>query len=246
MELNLRSSHRTNAVNVSPSSFVQQGTVDWPSLAKVSVNASISVLTRFSGCGVEIWTASLAQVICGTIRLSVQGEYHLNESLSKLRSFSSSGDLMYFGFGIKHIVRFLADSTEGMATVAICSALAEVHSSEVSTRILQEYVKLYSADAGKNLTPSYRQWEALIRACSGVLAQSPFGEIVDFFTRFHSLEGLVGEPSHVACAMEGLAKISNGRMKSMVLIGNAECGFLAAFAQWFLDLKVVIQNADGK
>ena len=58
------------------------------------------------------------------MRLSVQVEYCLNEALSRLHSFSSFGDLMHFGFGIKHIIRTLADSVEGMATIALCSALA--------------------------------------------------------------------------------------------------------------------------
>ena len=57
---------------------------------------------------------------------------------------------------------------------------------------------------------------------------------------------MVGELSQVACAMEGLAKISSGRMKSMVLIGKSKCSFLAAFAQWFLDLKVIIQDTAGE
>ena len=84
MEIQLRdtqrSAERANLINVSPSSFVQQGTVDWSSLARASVTASISVLTRLSGCGVEPWTATVASVILGTIKLSTQGEANVNEA----------------------------------------------------------------------------------------------------------------------------------------------------------------------
>ena len=69
--------------------------------------------------------------------------------------------------------------------------------------------------------------------CSGVLARSPFGSIVQFFTNFHPRdrrEHKCGDPQQVARALEGLAKISSGLMRSMVLIGNAECGFVAAIA----------------
>ena len=250
MELQLRSSQRLSdrsvaGTPVSPSSFVQQGTVDWSTLARASINASVSVITRLSGCGVELWTASLAQVILGTIRLSSEGESRLNEALAKLHSFSSHGNYIYFGFGVKHLVRTLAETSEGMATVAICSSIAEVHSLAISTQIIQEYVKLHSANADVSLMPSVRQWEALVNSCSGVLARSPFGSVVEFFMRFHAQIHMCADPKQVARALEGLARISSGLMKSMVLIGSSECGFVAAVAQWLLDLHVVVQNAAG-
>lgn len=241
----IRLSDRTTATPVSPSSFVQQGTVDWTRLANASVNASVSVLTRLSGCGVELWTVSLAQVILGTIRLSAEGESHLNEALDKLHSFGSYGNAMLFGFGVKHIVRTLADSSEGMATVAICAAITEAHGMAISTQIVQEYAKLFGTYSDGALMPSYRQWEALVNACSGVLSRSPFGSIAEFFMKFSSHEHICGEPAQIARALEGLAKISGGRMKSMVLMGNSECGFLAAIAQWLLGLRVVVQTATG-
>lgn len=252
MELQLRNRNISNsgpATSVSPSSFVQQGTVDWPTLARVIVQASGPVLKRLAGAGVESWTAALAQVVIGTFQLSPRGEAHLNEALGKLKSFGSAGELMYFGFGVTHIVRTLAESREGMATIAICAAVAEVHGREMSPMIIQEYAQLYNADATGNMMPSYRQWEALVRSCSGVLAQSTFGIVVEFFKRFHPRkdepDSSCGEPKQVAHALEGLAKISSGLMKSMVLKGNSECAFLAAIAHWLLDIRVVIQDTSG-
>ena len=57
-----------------------------------------------------------------------------------------------------------------MAMVAICAAVAEVHGPEMFTLIIQEYAQLYNSDATGNLMSSYRQWEALVRSCSGILA----------------------------------------------------------------------------
>ena len=249
MELQVRSrqisSGTETATSVSPSAFIQQGTVDWPYLARASVRASVSVLTRLSGGGVELWTAAFAQVLLGTVRLSTEGEAHVNGALAKLHSFGTHGNLIYYGFGVKHIVRTLADSAEGMATLAICSSIVEVHSPSISTQILQEYAKLYGSNSEGNLMPSFRQWECLVNSCSGVLATSPFGSVVEFFMRFCPSAHTCGDPKEVARALEGLARISSGLMKSMVLIGNSECGFLAAIAQWLLSLRVVIQNTAG-
>ena len=252
MELQVRNNQLSatgaTIATVSPSSFVQQGTVDWPSLAKVSVNASVSVLTRFSGCGVEIWTTAFAQIVLSTLRLSVSGELHLNEALAKLHSFGSYGNVMHFGFGIKHVVRILADSSEGMAVVAFCAAVAESHSLPFSTQVIQVYAKIYSAKAASNITSSYRQWEVLVRSCSEVLAQSSFGLVVEFFVRFHRsinrFETRCGTPAQIASALQSLAKIFNGNMRSMTLIDESECGFVAVIAQWLLSLNVVVQNAD--
>ncbi|MCJ1476271.1 hypothetical protein MMC13_004937 [Lambiella insularis] len=249
MELQLRSSQRVSgrqvSTPVSPAYFVQQGTIDWSSLARASVNASVSVLTRLSSCGVELWTLAVAQIILGNIHLSAEGESGISDALAKLHSFGSYGNLMYFGFGVKHIIRTLADSSEGMATLVICSSIAEIHGLAISTQIVAEYAKLYNEQSDSSFLPSARQWGALIQACSGALSRSPFGSVVEFFMKFHPQVHMCGDPKQVARALEGLAKISNGLMKSMVLVGNAECGFLAAIAQWLLGLRVVVQNAAG-
>lgn len=249
MELQLRnrqvSSGGPSYTTVRPSSFAQQGTVDWPSLADASINASVSFLTRLSGCGVELWTAAVAQVIFGNLKVSVEGERRIQHALSKLHSFGSFGNVMHFGFGVKHIVRTFADSAEGVATIALCAALTEVHSTSVSVEILQEFATLYNPGDGGNLMPSFRQWDALLASCSGVLSASPFGSIVEFFLGLESgeLSPLSGHPKEIAKAFEGLAKLSTGLMKSMVLEGHTECGFLAAFAYWILGLRVTVKNA---
>ena len=248
MELQLRNRHINsggpNYTAVRPSSFAQQGTVDWPSLANASINASVSFLTRLSGCGVELWTAAVAQVIFGNLKISVEGERRIQHALSKLHSFGSFGNVMHFGFGVQHIVRTFADSAEGMATIALCAALTEAHSTSVSVEILHEFAKLYHPGDGGTLMPSFRQWEALLASCSGVLSASPFGSIVEFFLCLESgeLRPLSGEPKEIAKALEGLAKLSSGLMKSMVLEGHSECCFLAAFAYWILGLRVTVKN----
>ena len=85
----------------------------------------------------------------------------------------------------------------------------------------------------------------MLASCSGVLSASPFGSVVEFFLSLESgnLKPLSGEPKEIAKAFEGLAKLSSGLMKSMVLEGNSECGFLAAFAHWLLGLRVTVKNA---
>ena len=94
--------------------------------------------------------------------------------------------------------------------------------------------------------PSFRQWEALVNCCSGVLSTSLFGNLVEFFMGFRAKSHVHGDAKQVAHALQGLFKISSGMMRSMVVVGNSECGFLAAFAHFFLSLRVVVQNSAGE
>ena len=206
-------------------------------------------MSRLASAGEEISTVVFAEAILGAFQLSAISQVHLNEALRKLKSFFNARNLMDPSFLVKYIVHFVADSVAGMTTIAICAAVTEVHSLKASTFIIQEYAQLCGTGTKLFSIPSYRQWEILVKGCSGILAQSPFRLAFDFFKaicpRAETQNAACGGPKQVALALRGLAMISKGDMKSMKMKGSSECALLAAIAQWVLDLKVVIQYASG-
>ena len=111
---------------------------------------------RISGCRVELWTAAVAHVILGNLHIGFEGERCIQHALSKLHSFGRFGNVMDFGFGVKHIVRTFADSAEGMATTALYAALIEAHSTSVSVEILRGSTKVYQPGDGGTLMHSFR------------------------------------------------------------------------------------------
>ena len=85
--------------------FAQQGNVDWVSLGQTQFSASIAVLGRLSSAGVEPLTVAVGQAICSRIPLGIHGEKVLAEAMSRLRASSSFGDVIWFGVGVRHILR---------------------------------------------------------------------------------------------------------------------------------------------
>ncbi|KAI9706332.1 MAG: hypothetical protein M1820_004908 [Bogoriella megaspora] len=235
--------------SVSSGDFSQSGTIDWVGFLKATAEASISILTRLSGSGVEPLTVLVAEKLCSQLQLSSDGQKNILEGLSSLRAFGSFGDVLWFGFGVRHVTRTLAQTREGLGCVAICAALAETHSSEVSALVLSAMADL--SDVPRQASPSISQWKKLVEACSGCLAKSAFPQLVGHFTglcrsvgHFTVVEAC--EPRDLAQALGALARISDGHLDSITIKGGPDCGWLGAVAQWLLGLSVSFQNDDDE
>ncbi|MCJ1249457.1 hypothetical protein MMC30_006681 [Trapelia coarctata] len=242
--------------NGNASSFMQQGQVDWVQLSKLGVSTTVSTLARLSFANVDPFTCSVAQAISSQFKLSHQGQLRLSEALEFLKCFSSLGKVMWYGFGVKHVVHVLAQTTQGMTVIALCAGLSEVMSTEMAAIILDELARAYGAPEG--LRPSLLQWGDLICTCAGTLASTNFGIIAEKFMAFKGDSILVGgrmfmdetsirrlgAPTFVAKALEAVARLSTGSLTSIELKGGGVCGFIAAIGYWFLGLNVEIRSGD--
>ncbi|ENH62286.1 hypothetical protein FOC1_g10015254 [Fusarium oxysporum f. sp. cubense race 1] len=94
--------------------FQQQGTVDWTRIMSGSVTFSVDVLSRLSKAGVEAFTIYAARAIFSNVKLGPNGELRLHRALDKLSAFPSFGKALWFGFGVKHIIWSMQESTEGL------------------------------------------------------------------------------------------------------------------------------------
>jgi hypothetical protein len=153
--------------------FTTTGQVDWAGLGRMQLSASVAVLGRLSAAGVEPLTVAVGQAMCSRIPLGVHGEKVLMEAMGKLKAFSSYGDLIWFGVGVRHILRTLVQTSQGASLVALCAALAECHSTPTAALIMFEMSKVLGSP--EDLRPSYDQWKALAKVCSSVLAVTTFG-----------------------------------------------------------------------
>ncbi|MCJ1433648.1 hypothetical protein MMC27_003012 [Xylographa pallens] len=231
--------------------LVQQGSVDWGSLAQHTVSFSVEILSRFSKAGVELITVAVGQALFSQFNLPASGQQRLQESLARLRAFSSYGNILWFGIGIKHIVRSLAETEQGASCTAVCACLAVTYDTTFSARILK--VLCDSLAAPKSLTPSLSQWASLVDVCAGALTSSQFPRLVEGLTllivppmtRVKPVLREATTPEALGLALLELAKISNGTLRSVVFHGGADCGWLAAVAEWLLSLRVEIINEKG-
>lgn len=112
----------------SSSNFAQQGTVDWVAVSQTTFSASVAILSRLSRAGLQPLTVAIAQALSINIPIGVHGEKQLNNAMSGLKAFGSFGDVIFFGFGVQHVLRVLVQTSQGASSVALVASLTEGHS----------------------------------------------------------------------------------------------------------------------
>ena len=231
--------------------MVQQGSVDWGALANSSFTFSVAVLNRISKANIDALTIAVAQTMFSPFNFHANGQKRLHDSLSKLKAFSSTSNVLWFGIGLKHVVRSLADTEQGACCVAVCACLSVSYNSFMGGQILKEICD--SSHVPSDYRPSLTQWAALFDVCAGAVAVSQFPRKVEGFTKIMvapevrrtvSLPG-AGPPEPIAAALLDLAKVSRGQLRHVVLHGSIDCAWLGAVAEWLLSLRVEVLDASG-
>lgn len=138
---NSSNSNALVASDRSGSSFSQQGSLDWVALGRTQYSASIAVLGRLAKAGIDTLTVAFGQAMCLKLPIGPHGEKVLAESMGTLTAKSFAGDLIWFGIGVRHILRELVQTSQGCSLVALCAALTEAHSIPVSALVLYEIAK---------------------------------------------------------------------------------------------------------
>lgn len=235
------------------SNWSQQGSLDWGQLAHLSMTLSVEVISRLSKAGVEPLTVAMGQAICSQFRVPADSQDRVSQAVKKLKAVSSYGDLLWFGFGVKHIIRSLAESEQGISSVGLCGCLSvsfdPTYSAQVLRRLAQE------RNIPGILAPSIAQWRALISVCSGSLLASHFPNMVEGFSRLWCESpgfGRLGTPARPTAvealvkAIDGISNVSNGSLASVTITGESTCAWLAALSEWLFSLHVRVVDQDGK
>ncbi|KAL4885422.1 hypothetical protein BJY04DRAFT_214221 [Aspergillus karnatakaensis] len=230
-------------------SFAQQGTVDWTQLARSTVTLSLEVLSRLNQAGVETFTLAVGQAVFSPFLIPPESQRKIQSVLSDLKPFSSYGNILWFGFGIKHVVRLLVESEEGIACVALCGGLAVSYDKFYCAQVLRCLTEHQSAPS--HLKPSILQWSNLINVCSGSLATSDFSNIVEGLCLLWNDKDLdyrkqrgATTPAALAKALTTLSAVSCGAIHSATFAGGPDCAWLAALAEWVLGLTVEVRDAE--
>ena len=228
------------------SSFQQQGQLDWVNLAKTSISFSFGILARLSAASVDSYTITVGHFIGGSFQLSRNGRANVEGALSKLRSFGSLSDALWFGFGLRHPVRSLSITEQGATLVALCAALAESFPDNTSAEILYEIIRCRTDSTS---TPSLSQWRTLIKCCAGTFAVTEFPTTAEAFMAMQedqlSASVMPTEPKALANALLGIGKVSRGEWTAIEISGGREAGWLAAISEWLFHLSISITNESG-
>lgn len=223
------------------------------SLTSNTITGSTAILQRLSMANVDPYTLVVAQGVSSHFKMSLLGQRRVHEAVQSLKCFSSIGNAVWFGIGVKHIIRTLAETKEGTTCLTLCASLAEILGSEVSAMILGELASVLGLPEGSG--PSLPQWQHLVVACAGTLAATSFPCVAEHFMGLYEVRDRsqktfgsrsMSEFGDVAQALGGVVEILNGSVTSITLVGGAACGWIAAFAHWFLGLTIEIRGGDDE
>lgn len=230
------------------SGFAQQGSVDWVALGQTQVSASVAILGRLSSAGVEPLTVAVGQAICSKIPLGVHGEQVLNKAMAELQAFSSFGNAIWFGVGVRHILRVLVQNAHGASLVALCAGLTEGHDPSTSALVMYEMVKRFGSPC--DMTPAFSQWEALVKVCSSVFCRSTLGLRIDQLLRLAGYTRYpqkipAPHPQDLAEVILAVGNVASGLLQEIDIRGGPACSWVAAFADQILGLRVTVRSTDG-
>ncbi|KAH0556618.1 hypothetical protein GP486_005550, partial [Trichoglossum hirsutum] len=196
--------------------FAQQGQVDWVAFGNTVYSASLSVMQRLAGAGVQPITQGGGLALGTRFKLGDVGRRRMDGALQNLRGVSGFDDIIYYGFGLQSLVNTFAETQAGVNCIALCSCLADMHSEAIAARILSA---LWRAEAfPEEFEPSHSQFLRLIKTCSGVVLGTTFGYTADVILgdlgQYHRGENFKGHVSaaavrDIAKALQGLFKLSN-------------------------------------
>lgn len=238
----------------SGSDFSQQGTVDWTSVANLTYSASVAVLARLSGAGLEPLTVAIAQCVCLNLPIGVHGERRLSEAMSTLKSFSTFGDAIWLGVGVRHVLRSLVQTSQGASSVALAACLSEGHSIQFSAYVLYELAQVMGSPS--ELTPSYSQWERYTQTCAGLFSTSIFAHKMEQLARLcgftapthlpEHANNKVAQPSELAKTLRGIGLVQMGKLERIEIVGGPECCWGVVFCDFILSLRVELRSANDE
>jgi hypothetical protein len=108
---------------MSESALTTSGQVDWTTLSRTGINLSVEVASRLANANVDVITFGVARMLGSQFVFPPDGQKELMSSLSQLKGANSFSEAVWFGFGVKHIVRTLTETEQGAMCVALCAII---------------------------------------------------------------------------------------------------------------------------
>jgi hypothetical protein len=238
--------------------FDQPVTLDWVELGSLAVKFPKETRARLADCDIDSRTAVAAVAIGQRVILSPSGARRVGDAIAACRAYESLNPDLWFGFR-NSIPKMLSTSHEGLSFVGISAALSEGFEVDYAAGVLQEILSYFNLSP--ELAPSLGHWLRIVNACAGTLAKTDFGKLVQKLRDLHGSEPaeFVGGtyenlddrwPSRsssetMAKAFVELAQVARTPESSITIEGGKDVGFLAAVAEWLLDMSIVITNGSG-
>ncbi|KAL4950897.1 hypothetical protein BDW69DRAFT_171145 [Aspergillus filifer] len=238
-----------------PSGFSTQGTIDWVTLADKTVSVSLGILSRCSAAGVDPYTLAVGGVVTKKLVLSPQGHRNIQDALTKLKSYSGFGNVLWFGFGVRSLVRTLGMRDEWRSLLAYCACLSECFPEEYAAEVVHDLVVAHHPP--EEMTPSVGEWLMVIKACAGCVSTTKFPVLAEGFMRLalpaaKAASGRFSEVPHkiqpqardLNNAVIALSRITSGDLSRVTIVADTvAAGWIAAIAKWLFNLSIAFEDS---
>ncbi|KAL4943070.1 hypothetical protein BDV06DRAFT_190785 [Aspergillus oleicola] len=241
-----------------PSGFSTQGTIDWVSLADKAVSVSLGILSRCSAAGVDPYTLAVGGIVAKKLVLSPQGHRNIQDALTQLKSYSGFGNMLWFGFGVRSLVRTLGMRDEWRSLLAYCACLSECFSEEYAAEVMHDLVVAHHPP--EDMTPSVGEWLMVIKTCAGCVSTTKFPVLAEGFMRLalpaakgasgkyagypHKVQPPARDLNNVVVA---LSRVASGEILRVTVSGDTVAtGWIAAVAKWLFDLSITFEDSTGQ
>lgn len=145
------------------------------------------------------------------------------------------------------MLRDLVQTAQGSALVALCAALCEGYTPEVSALVLYEMAQ--SLGALGELWPSFAQWEALTKVAGSVFSGTTLSARINQLTRLSGHpQNQFHCPSHpvdLAQVILAVGEWQRGKLETVHVQGRSACSWVAAWADFVLGLRVQVRSNQG-
>ncbi|KAL4789363.1 hypothetical protein BDV19DRAFT_374297 [Aspergillus venezuelensis] len=241
-----------------PSGFSTQGTIDWVSLADKTVSVSLGILSRCSAAGVDPYTLAVGGIVTKKLVLSPQGHRNIQDALAQLKSYSGFGNVLWFGFGVRSLVRTLGMRDEWRSLLAYCACLSECFPEEYAAEVVHDLVVAHHSP--EEMTPSVGEWLMVIKACAGCVSTTKFPVLAEGFMRLalpaaRAASGKFSEVPHkiqpqardLNNAVIALSHVASGDLSRVAIVADTvAAGWIAAVAKWLFNLSIAFEDSAGQ
>ncbi|KAF2687008.1 hypothetical protein K458DRAFT_402516 [Lentithecium fluviatile CBS 122367] len=137
------------------SGMSQQGSINWHNITHRSLTFTVGVLNRCANAGVDPYGPLVGQAFPQGFPLARRGRDNVYKAVTALRYQNGIANTLWFGFGVRALVRTLILTSEGTSLLALCASLGECFHEGLGPEVMSHIFKAH--DAPEELTPSTAQ-----------------------------------------------------------------------------------------
>lgn len=165
--------------------------------------------------------------------------------MTSLTAKSIGADLIWFGIGIRHVLRDLVQTSQGCSLVALCAALTQAHSISASALVIHEIAKICG---GPEIPlPSLEQWEIHVGTAAPIFENTTFGLHLGQISKVgtQSRRTPVFRPADLAKTLLSIGQVAHESLQTFSIRGDQRCSWIATWADFVLGLRIVVRDARG-